>query len=158
MGFLEPGPMQAAVRAIQQLYPQVYHACHVAHGRRRSNPYRLSERDGALLAHVGPGFAETARDLARHLGVGASTLSASIARLERLGYLARAARTTRGGTKRLQLTELGQAALAATSVLDGDRLAAALATLTTAERRAAVRGLDLLARGCRALAHTEQRA
>jgi hypothetical protein len=42
--------MEATVLAIQQFYPQVFHACHVAHTRARSNEFRLSERGLQLLA------------------------------------------------------------------------------------------------------------
>lgn len=55
--------MQTAVLSIQQLYPQVFHACHVQHTRRRSNALELSERDSAILSHIGPGWATTARPL-----------------------------------------------------------------------------------------------
>jgi len=150
--------MQLEARAIQQLYPQVFHACHVAHTRRRTNAFALSERDSSILAHIGPGYAETARDLGRHLGIGAPTLSAALQRLERLGYVARSSRSRRSGTRRLELTEQGHRALAATSVLDGGRLQQALAQLSAAERRAAVSGLELLARGCRAICGKERRA
>ena len=39
--------MDATVAAIQRFYPQVFHACHVRHQRRRSNAFRLSERDSS---------------------------------------------------------------------------------------------------------------
>lgn len=44
-----------------------------------------------------------------------------------------------------------------TSVLDDDRLSRALARLTAKERRAAVAGLTLLARGCSAMQQAEHR-
>jgi DNA-binding MarR family transcriptional regulator len=147
--------MQATVLAIQQLYPQVFHACHVRHLRRRSNAFRLSESDSAILAHIGPAFATSARDLARHLGIGAPTMSAALQRLEALGYVARGGRTKVSPLRRLELTELGRRALQATSVLDADRLLALLGTLTPRERERAVGGLQLLARGARALARKE---
>lgn len=150
--------MQDQVQAIQQLFPQVYHACHVQHTRRRSNAFRLSERDGAILAHIGPGYLETARDLTRHLGIGAPTLSAALARLERLGLVERERRERAGGTRRLRLSARGQEAVQATSVLDAERLGAALAGLTATQLAAAVRGLALLARACRQGARREERA
>lgn len=144
--------MEATVLAIQQLYPQVFHACHVAHTRARSNTFRISERDSAILAHVDPRWPVTASDLSRHLGVGAPTLSAAIQRLERLGYLARTPRSKRSPARPLRLTELGQRALQASSVLDTVRLTTLLTHLTAAEREQAVAGLQALARGARSLA------
>ncbi|MGE3175197.1 MAG: MarR family winged helix-turn-helix transcriptional regulator [Planctomycetota bacterium] len=140
-----------AVTAIQQLYPQIYHACHRAHTRRRSNAFAVSETDSAILAHIGPGYATTARDLARHLGVGAPTMSAALQRLERLGYVARAAASARQRTRPLSLTERGRLALQAGSVLDADRLRALLGALSPRERTRAVQGLALLARGARSM-------
>jgi DNA-binding MarR family transcriptional regulator len=150
--------MDDKVLAIQQLYPQVFHACHVAHTRARSNPFRVSERDGSILAHLGPGEAVTARDLARHLGIGAPTLSAALQRLERLGYVARDARTRKSAARPLRLTDLGRRALQATSVLDSGRLLALLRQLAPAERDQAVAGLQALARGARSLALSEKKS
>ncbi len=147
--------MQAMVSAIQQAYPQVFHACHVRHTRRRSNAFRLSERDAAILAHVGPAYAFTARDLGAHLGIGAPTMSAAIKRLEQLGYLTRSARSRDTAVRILQLTALGGQALQATSVLDTERLTALLATLSVRHRTRAVQGLELLARGARNLTKQE---
>jgi DNA-binding MarR family transcriptional regulator len=143
--------MDDLVLAIQQLYPQVFHACHVRHTRRRTNAFAVSERDSAILAHIGPGYATTARDLARHLGIGAPTLSAALQRLERLGYVARSPRSRSSAVRALQLTELGRRALQATSVLDTERLTTLLQTLTPRQRNDAVRGLQALARGARSL-------
>ena len=137
--------MDSDVLAIQQLYPRLYHACHRGHGRARSTAHRLSERDSAILAHVGADGATTARDLGGQLGIGAPTLSAALTHLERQGYLARAPRIGRSPARALSLTERGVQALQATSVLDADSLAAVLAVLRPAQRRAAVRGLRLLA-------------
>src|SRR5688572_12625999 len=75
--------------AIQRLYPQIFHACHVRHTRSRSNPWRLSERDQALLAHLAPDEGRRSVDLARHFGIGLPTLSEALKRLERLGYVTR---------------------------------------------------------------------
>jgi DNA-binding MarR family transcriptional regulator len=144
--------MDDEVVAIQQLYPQVFHACHVAHTRARTNAFRVSERDSAILAHLGPFAPLTAKELGRHLGIGAPTLSAALQRLERLGYLAREPRAGRSAARPLRITELGARALQASSVLDTARVEALLQQLTPRERRQAVRGLGLLARGARSLA------
>lgn len=137
--------MEADVLAVQQLYPVVFHACHVHHPRARSNTQRLSDRDSSVLAHIGSGFARAARDLARHLGIGAPAMSAALQRLERLGYLERRARSRSQPTRVLTLTEAGRAAMQATSVLDTDRLTSLLAGMSARDRRRAVAGLQLLA-------------
>lgn len=138
--------MEAELLAIQRLYPQVFHACHVRHSRSRSNAHRISERDGALLAHLAPDEPRRPTDLARHVGIGLPTVSAALARLAELGHVERARIAGDGRASGFCLTARGADALRATSVLDDARLAAALARLTRSERRAVVEGLALLAR------------
>jgi DNA-binding MarR family transcriptional regulator len=150
------GAMEDELLAIQQLYPQVFHACHVRHARsRRTNRFRVSERDQALLAHLSLRHGRKASDLARHFGVGLPTLSEAVKRLERAGY---AERERSGADRRavqIKLTARGTEALRGTSVLDDGRLARVLAHLTPKERRTAVAGLALLARACGALQSAE---
>lgn len=143
--------MDADVLQIQLLYPLVFHACHVTHPRRRTNAHDLSDRDSSVLAHIGSGHSLAARDLARHLGIGAPTMSALLQRLERHGYVQRQPRSKRQPTRVLQLSEKGRAAMQATSVLDTGRLHTLLSELTSRQRRAAVTGLSLLARAATAM-------
>lgn len=137
------------VRAVQRAYPQVYLACHVRHRRAANSPDGLSERDGALLAHLDDLRGRRPTDLARHLGIARSTLSAALDRLVSPGLLRLAPAPEDRRERRAFLTPAGARALAAASVLDARRLAAVLARLSPAERRCAVRGISLLARASR---------
>ncbi len=139
------------VSDIQRLYPQIYLACHVDHVRARSTEWRLSARDSSMLAHLDRKIALSPRTLAAHLGVAPSTLSAAIARLAELGYLKSDAPTSDKRQRELRLTSLGEEAMAATSVLDRDRVGALVSQLTPTERKVAARGLALLARAARQL-------
>ncbi|WP_415909175.1 MarR family winged helix-turn-helix transcriptional regulator [Oleiharenicola sp. Vm1] len=134
------------VRAVQRAYPQIYLACHVDHVRTRSNRHHLSAHDSTLLVHLDEQRGTLAGDLARHLGVAASTLSASLARLERLGHLTRTPARRDRRRIELRLTPQGAEAMADTSVLDRRRVAAVLGQLSPREQRRAVAGLALLAR------------
>jgi DNA-binding MarR family transcriptional regulator len=127
------------VRRIQRAYPRIWAACHVEHASRRRD-HGLSDRDASLLGHLDERVAMTAGALARHMGVGASTISEAIDRLEGDGLVDR----TRVGRKvELRLTRLGAERLAEGSILDTGRLAALVALLPDAE--AAVRGLEQIA-------------
>jgi DNA-binding MarR family transcriptional regulator len=149
--------MEDELLAIQQLYPQVYHACHARHARSRAtNRFRVSERDQALLAHLSPRHGQKPSELARHFGIGLPTLSEAVKRLERAGYVERARSGSDKRVLQLKLTARGADALRGTSVLDDVLLARALEHLTPKERRAAVHGLALLARGCREMQLTER--
>jgi DNA-binding MarR family transcriptional regulator len=119
--------------------------------RARSNPHGLSARDASILAHLSRSEPLRASELARHLGVGASTLSAALATLEALGYLAREQDPSDRRVQRIRLAERGEIAMAASSVLDPARVTSLLERLDENERRRAIDGLDLLARAAREL-------
>ena len=139
------------VTEIQRLYPQIYIACHVDHVRSVSTQWKLSSRDSSILSHLECDRPTSPRDLATHLGVAPSTLSATIARLERLGYITSAAPDGDRRKRELRLTPKGSEAMSSTSVLDFERVRAALTQLNETERKQAVRGLALLARAARNL-------
>ena len=141
--------MQQLVLEVQRYYPQIYLACHVDHVRTRSTRWRLSSKDSSILSHLDTERPMSPRELASHLGVAASTLSATIARLERLGYLVSAAPDKDRRQRELRLTERGAEAMASTSVLDAGKVAELLGRLSAKQRAEAVRGLGLLARAAR---------
>jgi DNA-binding MarR family transcriptional regulator len=142
------------IRAVQRYYPQIYLACHVDHVRTKSNRHHLSSHDSSVLAHLDEAKPTSAGALAKHLGVAASTLSATLSRLEQLGHLQRRAR--RGDRRQVEilLTATGARAMAEASVLDRRRLAGMLNELSDAQCRRAVAGLGLLARA--ALAYQQK--
>ncbi len=137
--------MDAIVLAIQQLFPRIYHACHVEHRRGRSTPWRLSEHHAAILAHLDAEHGTTARELCRHLRVGAPAMSASIAQLEERGLVQRAARRGRSPARGITLSDAGRAAVNASSVLDDARLRTLLGRLSPPQRTTVVAGMRLLA-------------
>jgi DNA-binding MarR family transcriptional regulator len=134
------------VRIVQTCYPQIYLACHTRHVRAASSPHSLSARDSSLLAHLDETRPTAPSVLARHLGVGASTLSAAIKRLVRLGYVEQDRHPEDARRVRLCLAREGALAMRDSSVLDVRRVRRVLARLTPADRRAALDGLALLAR------------
>ena len=149
---IHPAPsLAAAVRTVQIAYPRIYLACHTAHTRARSTPFRLSARDSSLLVHLDETEPTRPADLARHMDIGAPTLSAALRRLEALGYLRR---TPSGADRRrleLRLTRTGAVALSATSVLEPARVRALLRSLAPADRSRAVAGLAILGRAAAGL-------
>lgn len=140
------------ITEVQRLYPQIYLACHVDHVRTASTEWKLSSRDSSILAHLDRDDASSPRELAAHLGVAASTLSAAIARLERLGYITSEPVSRDQRKRALRLTKRGAEAMTSTSVLDRNRVRAMLEHLNEKDRKAAIRGLTLLALGARAIA------
>jgi DNA-binding MarR family transcriptional regulator len=137
------------VRLVQVAYPQIYFACHTRHIRRASTAARLSAADSTLLAHLDEERATRPTTLAKHLGLANSTLSAAIARLAKLGYVALDRASGDGRAVDLKLTAKGASAMQASSVLDSDLVARMLSQLTQAERKRALEGIGLLAKGAR---------
>ena len=139
------------IHEIQRHYPQIYLACHVDHVRTRSTTWRLSSKDSSILSHLDRECPMSPRELASHLGVAASTLSATVARLERLGYLESEPVASDKRQRDLRLTDRGAEAMASTSVLDSEKVATLLGGLGAKERAAAVHGLALLAKAARSM-------
>jgi DNA-binding MarR family transcriptional regulator len=138
--------MKHQTRALQRHYPQIYLACHTDHVRARSTPYRLSAKDSMLLAHLDEKEPISAGELARHSGVAASTMSATLQRIEAQGYIQRTPKANDRRNVELRLTPRGAEAMAATSVLDEKHVHGVLAHLTPTQRKSALAGLALLAR------------
>jgi len=133
------------VAAVQRLYPQIYLACHTRHQRRASNTAHLTAHESGILAHLNPTVPMRASELARHLGVGRSTMSAALKRLTRLGYIDRTRDRDDRRAARLQLSAIGGRAMQTGSVLETSRVQAMLARLSRADRTRAIDGLTLLA-------------
>jgi DNA-binding MarR family transcriptional regulator len=148
-----------AVRVVQVAYPQVYLACHTRHQRKRSTAHRLSARDASILAHLDERLPITPARLAAHLGIGRSTLSEALKRLERLGYVGRPNEAGSAGRRMsVLLTPRGAGAIGDTSVLETPRLRAVLGGASERERTLIVAGMDALARACRRAAESRDGA
>ena len=142
-------PVLRDVRIVQVAYPQIYFACHTRHIRRASTAARLSAADSTLLAHLDEERPTRPTELARHLGVSASTLSAAINRLAKLGYATLDKASSDRRAVDLRLTAKGAAAMQASSVLDAALVEKMLARLSPSERKRALDGIGLLAKGAR---------
>lgn len=137
------------VYEVQRLYPQIFVACHTEHVRAVSNKWRVSSQDASILVHLDREWGLSPRALAGHLNVAPSTLSAALARLEKLGYLSNQPDAEDRRKRELRLTARGAEAISATSVLDAERVRAMLKELKPAERKQALHGLALLAAAAR---------
>jgi DNA-binding MarR family transcriptional regulator len=104
----------------------------------------LSQHERQLLHHVPAVGGIPLGDVSHHLGIPKSSASEQVKSLERRGFLSR--RRDPDDERRLSivLTTEGQARVAADSVLDLDRLAAALRKLSSRERVALLAGLERL--------------
>ena len=143
------GPIEVAAREVMRLYPQIYFACHTRHVRDPQTQRLLSRHQASILDHLDEIDPMTLNDLARHMGVTPGTMSLSIDRLERKGYVVRLRDAADKRRVHLRLTSAGIRVRQASSVLDPERVEALLARLTDDDREAAVHGLALLAGAAR---------
>jgi|SRR5450759_3535547 DNA-binding MarR family transcriptional regulator len=136
----------AAMTAVMTLYPRIYFACHTRHVRDPQTQRLLSRHQASILDHLDELEPTTVMDLAGHMGVTAATMSLSIDRLERKGYVVRLKDTKDRRRVHVRLTSAGVRMREANSVLDPTRVLALVARLTDPECTQAVEGLGLLAR------------
>jgi DNA-binding MarR family transcriptional regulator len=113
---------------------------------RRGDDPDLSEHERQLLHHIparAPGV--TLGEVADHLALPRSSASVLVKDLARRGFVRRARDRRDERRLALVLTAEGARRVAADSVLDPDRLDAALGALSGDERRALVAGLERVA-------------
>jgi DNA-binding MarR family transcriptional regulator len=141
-------------RAAERLladYPRIFLACHRRHVRDDASGAVVSAHQVGILEHLDTVEPTTLTDLARHVGVTAATMSVTVDRLARAGYVVRSPDAVDRRRVQLRLTESGERVRSANSVLDPARVRDLLERLDGPERAAAIRGLALLARAADAL-------
>ena len=135
-----------AVKQLLELYPRIYFACHTRHVRDPNSARTLSAHQVSILDHLDEREPLALLELAKHLGVTASTMSLHIERLVKQGYVLRERDAKDARRLKLRLSQPGARVREANSVLDARRVNGMLARLSAEERAAGLHGLTLLAR------------
>jgi MarR family transcriptional regulator, organic hydroperoxide resistance regulator len=141
------GGMVAAdeIETVLGCYPRIYFACHLRHVRDESGKRELSAHQASVLDHLDAKEGTGVRELAEHMGVTASTMSLTLDRLARGGYVERTADSSDGRRTLVLLTAAGERIKRQQKVLDPSLVAALLAQLSGDKRCQALAGLKLLA-------------
>jgi DNA-binding MarR family transcriptional regulator len=145
------GVLDAQVEAVLAAYPTLHTAWRRRSVRDQATGRRLSNHQAGILEHLDPATPVAAGDLARRLGVTPATISIQLARLVRLRLVMREKDSADGRRVLLRLTEAGARIRSQRSLLDPERVRAALALLDGEARSAAVAGLRTLAGAAGAL-------
>jgi DNA-binding MarR family transcriptional regulator len=132
--------------AVMTLYPQIYFACHTRDVRDPQTQRLLSRHQASILDHLDELEPRSVVQLASHMGVTAGTMSLSLDRLERKGYVTRVKDAKDKRRVHVRLTTGGVRVRDAASLLDPERVTRLVARLTESDRLKAVEGLALLAR------------
>jgi len=133
------------VNRVLELYPRIFHACHSRHVRDPKTREAVSVNQVRVLDHLDDVEPTSLTGLARHMGVSASTMSLTVDRLVRRGYVTRSRDVADRRVVNLRLTAAGARLRDSQSVLDPKRVMAMILNLSPADRDDAVRGLALLA-------------
>jgi DNA-binding MarR family transcriptional regulator len=145
------------VETVLRCYPRIFFACHRQHVRDEATQAVLSARQASVLDHLDELAGTSLFDLARHMGVKASSMSLMVDRLERGGYVTRERSSEDRRRVDLRLTPAGGRIRSQQKVLEPELVRAMLDRLTPAERREALAGLALLAEAASALIASGER-
>ena len=135
----------AEVSRLLDFYPKIFYACHTRHVTDKQTGVRLTANQASILDHLDVDEPVTLFDLAMHMGVTPSTMSISVDRVVKLGFIARVKDKKDGRKVRLTLTPKGAEIKRSKSVLDPLLVQALLHRLSAKERQLALDGLGLLA-------------
>jgi DNA-binding MarR family transcriptional regulator len=139
-----PHPAIAA-REVMAFYPRIYFACHTRHVRDPQSQRLLSRHQASVLDHLDEVDPMTLNALATHMGVTPATMSLTVDRLERKGYVVRLRDAADRRRVHLRLTSAGVRVRDASSVLDSALVEALVERLSDDDRDTAIRGLEILA-------------
>jgi DNA-binding MarR family transcriptional regulator len=137
------------VETVLRCYPQIYFACHRRHVRDDKTQSVLSAHQASVLDHLDEVEGTSLLELARHMGVTASTMSLMVDRLERGGYVRRERSPRDGRRVNLRLTPAGVGIKKQQKVLEPDLIEAMLQQLEPVRRQQALEGLELLAQAAK---------
>jgi DNA-binding MarR family transcriptional regulator len=136
----------AQISILMQSYPKIYFACHTRHVQDEETNQRLSAHQASLLDHLDEVDATSMLTLAGHMGVTASTMSLTVDRLVRAGYVTRDRDAFDARKVALRLTKDGARVKERKSVLDRQLVAAMLGRMKPQDRAAGLAGLEMLAK------------
>ncbi|HET9402705.1 MAG TPA: MarR family winged helix-turn-helix transcriptional regulator [Candidatus Acidoferrales bacterium] len=140
-----PKALQREIEKVLDAYPKIYFACHTRHVQDPRTRRSVSAHQASILDHLDSVEPTSLMDLAKHMGVTPSTMSITLDRLARHGYVERRRDPNDRRRSALRLTEAGERIRRAQSVLEPTRVEGMLDTLSVEERTRALHGLSLLA-------------
>lgn len=146
-----------AAEALERCYPQIYFCCHRRHVRDPHSGEMLSRHQASVLDHLDSLTGTSVSVLAEHMGVGVSTMSLTLDRLEASGHVRRSRGKHDSRRVEVRLTAKGERMRAVNSVLDPALVRRLVASLDDADRHRAIEGLALLAAAAGRLGREESR-
>lgn len=137
------------VKRLQDAYPTIYLACHRQHIRTDEQGKNVTERQASVLDHLDTRTPVTLSKLAEHLGVSRSTMSITVSRLVRNGYISRRKDAKDARSIALVLTARGARIKEENAVLNPKEIEKLFGLMRPAELDTALRGIEVLAKYAR---------
>ena len=132
--------MEEEVARILDYYPKIYFACHTRHVIDKDKDVKLTAHQMSVLGHLEPDEPIALFDLAMHMGVTPSTMSITIERLLKLGYVERVRDKKDARKISLTLSRQGAKIKRKHSVLDPELVASLLLRLSEKEKKICLTG------------------
>ena len=152
-----PRMLENKVGRLMAAYPTIYLACHRDHLRADEAGNPLTENQASVLDHLHATRPTTLSKLAEHMGVGRSTLSTTVARLVKAGYVSRVADRQDRRAVGLALTPAGKRIQDQNTVLNPALVRQMFKLMGPEEADRALEGIERLAQAAAILLKRRKR-
>ncbi len=149
--------MDSHIRRLLDAYPAIFIACHRRHVRDTESGKAITEHQASVLDHLHPARPTTPSKLAEHFGASRSTMSITVARLVRNGYVARTRDKSDARCVGLTLTPAGARIKEQNTVLDPESIKEMFRLMPAGELESSLAGIERLAKYARILLRRRKR-
>ncbi len=149
--------LDSRIRRLLDAYPAIFLACHRQHVREDEAGKAITEHQASVLDHLHAIRPTTLSKLAEHMGVGRSTMSITVSRLVRGGYIRRSRNTRDGRSVGLTLTPAGVQIKEQNTILDPQLVREMFGLMRTGELETALQGIEHVAKYAKILLRQRKR-
>ena len=152
-----PPMFDSQCRRLLDAYPAIFLACHRQHIRADEGGQAITEHQSSVLDHLHTTKPTTLSKLAEHMGVSRSTMSITVSRLVRRGYIAQNRDKSDARRVGLRLTTAGLRVKEQNTILDPDLMREMFRLAPPRELETALRGIEYLAKYANVLLRRRKR-
>jgi DNA-binding MarR family transcriptional regulator len=149
--------LDSRIRRLLEAYPAIFLACHRQHVREDEAGNAVTEHQASVLDHLHATRPTTLSKLAEHMGVSRSTMSITVARLVRGGYITRDRDKNDARRVGLTLTLVGARIKEQNTVLEPELMREMFRLMPAGELETALQGIECLAKYARILLRQRKR-
>ena len=149
--------MDPRIKRLLDAYPAIFLACHRRHVRDDETGRSITAHQASLLDHLHATRTTKPSKLAEHLGVSRSTMSITVKRLVRGGYIRSSREKGDARCVSLTLTPAGARVQEQNTVLDPELVKKMFRSMPARELETALSGIEQLAKYARILLRQRKR-